>query len=551
LLKHSVRAPRGREISCKSWHQEAALRMLMNNLDPEVARDPDNLIVYGGTGKAARNWECFEEIVRTLRELENDETLLIQSGKPVGVFRTHHYSPRVLISNAMLVPNWATWEQFWDLEAKGLTMYGQMTAGSWIYIGTQGILQGTYETLASVAERHFQSSLAGTITLSAGLGEMGGAQPLAVTMNDGVAIIVEVDQDKIDRRIKTKYCDLKTESIEEALSIASNAKEERKPVSIALHGNAAEVLPELARRGFVPDILTDQTSAHDPLNGYIPIGHDVKSASNLRKSDPKRYLSEAAQSIAIHVRAMLKMQKAGAIAFEYGNNIRKQAFDAGVKGAFLIRGFVPEYIRPLFCEGRGPFRWAALSGNEQDIFETDKMVMEMFSENTSLVRWIKKAHERVKFQGLPARVCWLGYGERARFGRAINEAVRDRRLEAPIVIGRDHLDSGSVASPFRETEGMKDGSDAIADWPILNALLNTASGASWVAVHHGGGVGIGYSIHAGLVVVADGTDEMDERLDRCLTNDPGIGIVRHADAGYEKAKEVAKRNAIRIPMQRN
>jgi urocanate hydratase len=551
LLKHSVRAPRGREISCKSWHQEAALRMLMNNLDPEVARDPENLIVYGGTGKAARNWECFEEIVRTLRELENDETLLIQSGKPVGVFRTHHYSPRVLISNAMLVPNWATWEQFWDLEAKGLTMYGQMTAGSWIYIGTQGILQGTYETLASVAERHFQSSLAGTITLSAGLGEMGGAQPLAVTMNDGVAIIVEVDQDKIDRRIKTKYCDLKTESIEEALSIASNAKEERKPVSIALHGNAAEVLPELARRGFVPDILTDQTSAHDPLNGYIPIGYDVKSASNLRKSDPKRYLSEAAQSIAIHVRAMLKMQKAGAIAFEYGNNIRKQAFDAGVKGAFLIRGFVPEYIRPLFCEGRGPFRWAALSGNEQDIFETDKMVMEMFSENTSLVRWIKKAHERVKFQGLPARVCWLGYGERARFGRAINEAVRDRRLEAPIVIGRDHLDSGSVASPFRETEGMKDGSDAIADWPILNALLNTASGASWVAVHHGGGVGIGYSIHAGLVVVADGTDEMDERLDRCLTNDPGIGIVRHADAGYEKAKEVAKRNAIRIPMQRN
>jgi urocanate hydratase len=551
LLKHSVRAPRGREISCKSWHQEAALRMLMNNLDPEVARDPDNLIVYGGTGKAARNWECFEEIVRTLRELENDETLLIQSGKPVGVFRTHHYSPRVLISNAMLVPNWATWEQFWDLEAKGLTMYGQMTAGSWIYIGTQGILQGTYETLASVAERHFQSSLEGTITLSAGLGEMGGAQPLAVTMNDGVAIIVEVDQDKIDRRIKTKYCDLKTESIEEALSIASNAKEERKPVSIALHGNAAEVLPELARRGFVPDILTDQTSAHDPLNGYIPIGHDVKSASNLRKSDPKRYLSEAAQSIAIHVRAMLKMQKAGAIAFEYGNNIRKQAFDAGVKGAFLIRGFVPEYIRPLFCEGRGPFRWAALSGNEQDIFETDKIVMEMFSENTSLVRWIKKAHERVKFQGLPARVCWLGYGERARFGRAINEAVRDRRLEAPIVIGRDHLDSGSVASPFRETEGMKDGSDAIADWPILNALLNTASGASWVAVHHGGGVGIGYSIHAGLVVVADGTDEMDERLDRCLTNDPGIGIVRHADAGYDKAKEVAKRNAIRIPMQRN
>ncbi len=548
MIKHSIRAPRGKEISCKSWHQEAALRMLMNNLDPEVARDPDRLIVYGGTGKAARNLECYEKIVETLHELENDETLLVQSGKPVGVFKTHAYSPRVLISNAMLVPAWATWEQFWDLEAKGLTMYGQMTAGSWIYIGTQGILQGTYETLAAVAERHFHGSLQGTITLTGGLGEMGGAQPLAVTMNDGVAIVIEVDEDKIDRRLGKAQCDLKTSSVKEAISIAMDAKRERKPVSVALHGNAADILPELAEdQRFTPEILTDQTSAHDPLNGYIPKGYDVFSAAELRKSDPKSYISKARSSIALHVRAMLNLQRRGAVTFDYGNNIRKVAYDAGVEGAFSIPGFVPEYIRPLFCEGRGPFRWAALSGNPEDIFETDRMIREAFPNNKGLVRWIEKAHEKVRFQGLPARVCWLGYGERARFGKMINDAVARGRIEAPIVIGRDHLDSGSVASPFRETEAMKDGSDAIADWPILNALLNTASGASWVSVHHGGGVGIGYSIHAGLVVVADGSDDMRLRLDRCLTNDPGSGVARHADAGYDYAKRVARERGVKVP----
>ncbi|MDA4112082.1 MAG: urocanate hydratase [Thaumarchaeota archaeon] len=550
-MKHAVRAPHGRDISCKGWHQEAALRMLMNNLDPEVARDPDHLIVYGGTGKAARNWDCFHQIVASLRELENDETLLVQSGKPVGVFRTHSYSPRVLISNSMLVPYWATWEQFWDLEAKGLTMYGQMTAGSWIYIGTQGILQGTYETLAAVADRKFGGTLAGTITLSGGLGEMGGAQPLAVTMNDGVAIILEVDPDKIERRIQTGYCDIKTDNIAEAISIAQDAKNQRTPLSIALLGNCADVLPEFISKGFRPDILTDQTSAHDPLNGYIPSGFDVKSAEELRLSDPKSYLRKSKESMATHVRAMLKMQSLGAVTFDYGNNIRKQAFDAGVSDAFDIKGFIPEYIRPLFCEGRGPFRWAALSGNPEDIFLTDRMVTKEFSGNAGLVRWIQKAHEKVKFQGLPARVCWLGYGERARFGKMINAAVAKGDIEAPIVIGRDHLDSGSVASPYRETEGMADGSDAIADWPILNALLNTASGATWVAVHHGGGVGIGYSIHAGLVVVADGTDEMELRLDRCLTNDPGTGVMRHADAGYRQATMVAAERGIKIPMQRS
>jgi urocanate hydratase len=548
MLKHSIRAPRGKEISCKSWQQEAALRMLMNNLDPEVARDPDSLIVYGGTGKAARNWDCFDAIVRSLHELGNDETLLVQSGKPVGVFQTHSYSPRVLISNAMLVPAWATWEQFWDLEAKGLTMFGQMTAGSWIYIGTQGILQGTYETLASVADRKFQGSLTGTITLSGGLGEMGGAQPLAVTMNGGVAILVEVDRDKIERRIRTKYCDVVSSDLKEALEMARNAKAEKKAISIALHGNTADVLPEMIHMGFIPDVLTDQTSAHDPLNGYIPSGYDIESAKKLRASDPKLYVSKAKSSIAKHVRAMLKMQESGAITFEYGNNIRKLALDAGVENAFLIKGFVPEYIRPLFCDGRGPFRWAALSGDPEDIYETDKMVLEMFSSNKGLCRWISKAQDSVKFQGLPARVCWLGYGERAKFGRAINDAVAAGKIHAPIVIGRDHLDSGSVASPFRETEGMIDGSDAIADWPILNALLNTASGASWVSVHHGGGVGIGYSIHAGLVVVADGTQEMKLRLDRCLTNDPGIGVARHVDAGYSRARTVANERGVKIPM---
>jgi urocanate hydratase len=549
LIKSSIRAPRGRELSCKNWQQEAAMRMLMNNLDPEVARDPDNLIVYGGTGKAARNWDCFYKIVESLKKLENDETLLIQSGKPVGIFQTHSYSPRVLISNAMLVPAWATWEQFWDLEAKGLTMYGQMTAGSWIYIGTQGILQGTYETLAAVAEREFGGSLAGTITLTSGLGEMGGAQPLAVTMNDGVALVIEVDPDKIERRIRTAYCDLKTRSTDEAVSLANDAKRERRAVSIALLGNSADVLPELVKRGFVPDILTDQTSAHDPLNGYIPSGLDVEQAKELRLSSPKEYVQRAKQSMATHVRAMLEMQNKGAVAFDYGNNIRKLAYDAGCRNAFDIKGFVPEYIRPLFCEGRGPFRWAALSGNPDDIFLTDRMVTENFSNNKSLVRWIQKAHDKVKFQGLPARVCWLGYGERARFGKLINEAVAAGKTEAPIVIGRDHLDSGSVASPYRETEGMADGSDAIADWPILNALLNTASGATWVSVHHGGGVGIGYSIHAGLVIVADGSDEMKLRLQRCLTNDPGIGVARHADAGYSAAKRVASEKGVKLPMQ--
>jgi len=548
MIRNAIRAPRGKDLSCKGWHQEAALRMLMNNLDPEVARDPDNLIVYGGTGKAARNWDCYHQIVESLRTLENDETLLIQSGKPVGVFRTYEHSPRVLISNAMLVPHWATWEQFWDLEAKGLTMYGQMTAGSWIFIGTQGILQGTYETLAAVAERRFGGSLAGTITLSSGLGEMGGAQPLAITMNDGVALIVEVDPDKIERRIRTKYCDVKTDNVTEALSMARDARRERKALSIGLLGNSADVLPELVSRGFLPDILTDQTSAHDPLNGYIPSGYDAKSAMDLRKSDKKGYVEKSMKSMAIHVTAMLKLQNLGAVTFDYGNNIRKQAYDAGVQDAFAIKGFVPEYIRPLFCEGRGPFRWAALSGNPEDIFLTDKIVTNEFSKNKGLLRWIEKAHDKVQFQGLPARVCWLGYGERARFGKLINDAVARGDVEAPIVIGRDHLDSGSVASPYRETEGMADGSDAIADWPILNALLNVTSGASWVSVHHGGGVGIGYSIHAGLVVVADGSDAMRVRLERCLTSDPGIGVARHADAGYSSARKVASEKGIKIPM---
>ncbi len=551
MIRNAIRAPRGRDFSCKSWHQEAALRMLMNNLDPEVARDPDHLIVYGGTGKAARNWDCFYQIVESLRKLENDETLLVQSGKPVGVFQTYEHSPRVLISNAMLVPHWATWEQFWDLEAKGLTMYGQMTAGSWIYIGTQGVLQGTYETLAAVADRKFGGSLAGTITLTSGLGEMGGAQPLAVTMNDGVALVVEVDPDKIDRRIHTKYCEVRTDNISEALSLAKDARAEGRPLSIGLLGNSADVLPELLARGFKPDILTDQTSAHDPLNGYIPSGYDVKSATALRDSDKKGYVEKSMNSMGTHVRAMLKMQESGAVTFDYGNNIRKQAYDAGVQDAFAIKGFVPEYIRPLFCEGRGPFRWAALSGNPEDIFLTDKIVTQEFSKNKGLVRWIGKAHDKVSFQGLPARVCWLGYGERARFGKLINEAVARGDVEAPIVIGRDHLDSGSVASPYRETEGMADGSDAIADWPILNALLNVTSGASWVSVHHGGGVGIGYSIHAGLVVVADGSEEMKVRLERCLTNDPGIGVARHADAGYSSARKVAREKGVKIPMMRD
>ena len=548
MQKHVVRAPRGNEISCKSWHQEAALRMLMNNLDPEVAKDPERLIVYGGTGRAARSWKAFDAIVKSLRSLENDETLLIQSGKPVGVFRTTKAAPRVLISNAMIVPKWADWEYFRELEERGLTMFGQMTAGSWMYIGTQGILQGTYETLAAVANKHFGGSLKGKITLTSGLGEMGGAQPLAVTMNDGVALVVEVDRHAIQRRLDKGYCDTVVEDTREALELVTNAAREGKALSVALQGNSAEVLPELLNSGFRPDVLTDQTAAHDPLAGYIPEGLSVQDAADLRASDPKGYIARSMASIAKHVRAMLQFQDRGAIAFEYGNNIRKMAKEAGVEDPFRIPGFVPEYIRPLFCEGRGPFRWAALSGRPEDIYATDDAVVREFAGNDSLVRWIKKAHERVQFQGLPSRVCWLGYGERARFGKVINDMVKDGRISAPIIIGRDHLDSGSVASPYRETEGMKDGSDAIADWPVLNALLNAVSGASWVSVHHGGGVGIGYSIHAGLAVLADGTPEAEGRIATALTNDPGLGVARHADAGYEEAIRTAKAKGVKIPM---
>jgi len=548
MLKRLVRAPRGREISCKGWQQEAALRMLMNNLDPEVAKDPDRLIVYGGTGRAARSWEAFDAIVKSLRELENDETLVVQSGKPVGIFKTSEQAPRILISNAMIVPKWADWDYFRELEERGLTMFGQMTAGSWIYIGTQGILQGTYETLAALASKHFDGSLKGKIVLTSGLGEMGGAQPLAVTMNDGVAMVVEVDKRAIERRMEKEYLDMFTDSVQEAVKLAKGYAREGKSISIGILGNSAEVFPELASMGFQPDVITDQTSAHDPLYGYIPAGLSLKEAEELRKNDKKEYMRRVLESVSRHVRTILKMKEKGAVAFEYGNNIRNLAKEAGVKEAFAIPGFVSEYIRPLFCQGRGPFRWVALSGEADDIYATDELIKKEFSYNKSLVRWIEKAHEKVRFQGLPARVCWLGLGERAKFGKMINDMVREGRLSAPIVIGRDHLDSGSVASPYRETEGMKDGSDAIADWPILNALLNAVSGASWVAVHHGGGVGIGYSIHAGLVVVADGTDEGERRVKTALTNDPAIGVARHADAGYEEAIKTAKEKGVKIPM---
>ena len=548
VQKHIIRAPRGNEISCRSWHQEAALRMLMNNLDPEVAKDPERLIVYGGTGRAARSWPAYEAIVKSLKALANDETLLVQSGKPVAVFKTSERAPRVLISNAMIVPKWADWSYFRELEERGLTMYGQMTAGSWMYIGTQGILQGTYETLAAVASKHFGGSLKGRIVLTSGLGEMGGAQPLAVTMNDGVALVVEVDRQAIQRRLDKGYCDMVVESVREALDVAGSAAREERAISVALLGNSAEVLPELAKSGFRPDVITDQTAAHDPLAGYIPEGLSIKEAAALRGSDPAAYQKRSMASIAKHVTAMLEFQRRGAVAFEYGNNIRKMAKDAGVGEAFKIPGYVPEYIRPLFCEGRGPFRWVALSGRPEDIYATDEAIIKEFGDNLSLARWITKAHERVQFQGLPARVCWLGYGERARFGRVINRMVREGTISAPVVIGRDHLDSGSVASPYRETEGMKDGSDAIADWPILNALLNAVSGASWVSVHHGGGVGIGYSIHAGLAVLADGSKEADERIQTALTNDPGLGVARHADAGYEDAIRTARNRGVRIPM---
>lgn len=546
--KRTVSPPAGTERRAKGWIQEAALRMLNNNLHPDVAERPDELIVYGGIGKAARNWECYEAIVDTLLRLENDETLLIQSGKPVAVFRTHLDAPRVLIANSNLVPAWATWDHFHELDKKGLIMYGQMTAGSWIYIGSQGIVQGTYETFAEVARQHFGGTLAGTITLTAGLGGMGGAQPLAVTMNGGVCLAVEIDPARIQRRLDTKYLDTMTDSLEAALAMAKRAKEEKKALSIGLIGNAAEVLPRLVEMGFVPDVLTDQTSAHDPLNGYIPAGLTLDEAAELRARDPKQYIARAKQSIAAHVRAMLAMQKQGAVTFDYGNNIRQVAKDEGVDDAFSFPGFVPAYIRPLFCEGKGPFRWVALSGDPEDIYKTDEVILREFSDNERLCHWIRMAQKRIQFQGLPARICWLGYGERAKFGKIINDMVAKGELKAPIVIGRDHLDSGSVASPNRETEGMKDGSDAIADWPILNALLNAVGGASWVSVHHGGGVGMGYSIHAGMVIVADGTKEAEKRLERVLTTDPGLGVVRHADAGYELAIRTAKEKGIDMPM---
>jgi urocanate hydratase len=543
-----VRAPRGTALSCKSWQQEAALRMLMNNLDPEVAERPQDLVVYGGIGKAARNWECFDAIVRCLRELGNDETLLVQSGKPVGVFRTHADAPRVLISNSMLVPAWATWEHFYELDKKGLMMYGQMTAGSWIYIGTQGILQGTYETFAEAARQRFAGTLRGRLVLTAGLGGMGGAQPLAATMNEGVILAVEVDRHRIARRRETRYLDVLSESLDEALAKARAAQAEGRPLSIGLLGNAADVVPEIARRGLVPDLVTDQTSAHDPLNGYVPNRMSYEEALRLREDDPRRYMAEARRSMAEHVRAMLELKARGAVVFDYGNNIRAEAKSAGVEDAFAIPGFVPAYIRPLFCEGKGPFRWACLSGDLADLAATDDAVLRTFPENEGLVRWITLARERVEPQGLPARICWLGYGERAKMGLAFNELVRTGAVKAPIVIGRDHLDAGSVASPNRETEAMKDGSDAVADWPILNALLNAVGGATWVSVHHGGGVGMGYSIHAGMVVVADGTPEAAVRLQRVLTTDPGMGVLRHADAGYERAAAVARERGLRVPL---
>ena len=545
-----VRAPRGTALSCRSWQQEAALRMLMNNLDPEVAERPQDLVVYGGIGKAARDWECFDAIVRCLKELGNEETLLVQSGKPVGIFRTHADAPRVLIANSMLVPAWATWEHFYELDRKGLMMYGQMTAGSWIYIGTQGILQGTYETFAEAARQHFGGSLRGRLVLSAGLGGMGGAQPLAATMNEGVMIAVEVDRQRIRRRLETGYLDVMTESLEEALARAREAQAAGRPLSIGLLGNAADTHAELARRGVVPDLVTDQTSAHDPLNGYVPNRMSYEQALRLRQDVPERYVAEARRSMGEHVRAMLDLRKRGAVVFDYGNNIRAEAKKAGVQDAFDFPGFVPAYIRPLFCEGKGPFRWACLSGDPADLAATDDAVLRAFPGDAALARWITLARERVKTQGLPARICWLGYGERARAGLAFNELVRTGAVRAPIVIGRDHLDAGSVASPNRETEAMKDGSDAVADWPILNALLNAVAGATWVSVHHGGGVGMGYSIHAGMVVVADGTPEAAVRLERVLTTDPGTGVMRHADAGYERARAVARERGVRIPIDR-
>jgi urocanate hydratase len=544
-----IRAPRGTSISCKGWQQEAAMRMLMNNLDEEVAERPRDLVVYGGTGRAARSWEAYHAIVATLKSLESDETLLVQSGKPVGVFKTHDYAPRVLIANSNLVGHWSNWEKFNELERAGLMMYGQMTAGSWIYIGSQGIVQGTFETFAAAGEKHFGGDLAGKLIVSGGMGGMGGAQPLAATMTGAAYLGIDVDPERIKKRLKTGYCDFMVNTLDEALRILKNAVRKKENVSVGLVGNCADIIPELAERGVVPDILTDQTSAHDPLNGYVPNGMSYETALELRRSDPKKYEEKSLDAMARHVEGMLRLKKMGSVTFDYGNNIRTFAFQRGVKNAYDFPGFVPAYIRPLFCEGRGPFRWVALSGEASDIHVTDELVLELFPENRILRRWIDLARKRIKFQGLPARICWLGYGERAQFGLAMNDLVKKGKLKAPIVIGRDHLDCGSVASPFRETESMKDGSDAVGDWPLLNALLNTAAGASWVSIHNGGGVGIGYSLHAGQVTVADGTEMMAKRIERVLTSDPGMGIVRHVDAGYDEAKEFAGKARVSIPMK--
>src|SRR5256714_1833098 len=547
--KRIIHAPRGSELTCKGWHQEAAMRMLMNNLDPDVAENPDQLVVYGGTGRAARSWEAFEAIVRSLRELDDDETLLVQSGKPVGKFRTHLEAPRVLIANSNLVGQWNNYPEFNRLERMGLTMYGQMTAGSWIYIGSQGIVQGTFETFAAAGRRHFGGSLDGKFVLTGGLGGMGGAQPLAATMNGAVFLGVEVDPERIEKRLKSGYCDKIARSLDEALKLVDQARKDRKSISVGLVGNCADVLPEIVKRGVVPDILTDQTSAHDALNGYVPHGMSLEDALALRRKNPDEYIERSMRSMGVHVEAMLALQKKGAVTFDYGNNIRTQAKKAGVENAFDIPGFVPEYIRPLFCEGRGPFRWVALSGDPADIARTDKLALELFPENQTLARWMKLAQDRIQFQGLPARICWLGYGERAEFGLAMNDLVKRGEIKAPIVIGRDHLDSGSVAWPNRETEGMLAGSDAIANWPLLNGLMHTAAGASWISIHNGVGVGIGFSQHAGMVVIADGTDNSKRRLQRVLTSDPGMGVLRHVDAGYSRAIDFAAKNKIDIPMQ--
>ena len=548
--KRVIHAPKGTDLTCKGWIQEAAMRMLMNNLDPANAEKPEELIVYGGSGKAARNWEAYDAIIESLKNLENDETLLVQSGKPVGIFKTHTDAPRVIIANSLLVPDWANWDEFRRLENLGLTMYGQMTAGSWIYIGTQGILQGTYETFAACANQHFDGTLKGKFLLTAGLGGMGGAQPLAATMNGAAFLGIDVDEKRIQKRIDTGYIDKISYDLDEALQLVLNAKEKEEALSVGLVGNAGEVLPAILEKGIIPDVLTDQTSAHDVLNGYVPMGMTLPEALELRKSNPEEYIKQARKTIVTHVKAMLEFQKKGAITFDYGNNIRGEAKENGLINAFDIPGFVPEYIRPLFCDGKGPFRWAALSGDPNDIYETDKAVMEAFPEDEALIRWIKMAQKKVHFQGLPTRICWLGYGDRAKMGKIFNDLVASGKVKAPIVIGRDHLDCGSVASPYRETEGMKDGSDAIADWPILNALMNAIGGASWVSVHHGGGVGIGKSIHAGMVIVADGTKEAEKRLERVLTYDPGTGIMRHSDAGYEKAINNAKKFGVKIPMMK-